>query len=211
MRYAVHELDGGESPLRPFLPDEAWFARDPRGIHGVGHVTRVLFWADVLAATQEAPLLLDELRWAAACHDVGRENDGHDPEHGKRSGDWVLANLAELRPEAASCDLEAVAALCRCHIAPCDRPGVPPLELAILQDADALDRARFRYVDRLDPSYLRLPASHLLADFAQDLVDALGRDALPDAIVDWGERKLRRLVQPDLLAALIADGFPQRP
>lgn len=180
-----------QSALEAFLPDEAWFARDPRGIHGVGHVTRVLFWADVLASAQEAPLRLDELRWAAACHDVGRENDGHDPLHGTRSGQWVLANLARERPMAGGCDLDLVAALCRCHDRACEDTGGFRLEHDILRDADALDRARFWCSDRLDPSFLRLPESHALIGATDDLCRIPDPFAGAAEILDWAERFMR--------------------
>lgn len=183
--------DSLPSPLRPFLPDEAWFFRDPHGIHGVGHVTRVLFWADVLAAAQDGPVRRDEVRWAAACHDVGRENDGYDPMHGARSGEWVLANLAAERPAASGCDLDLIAALCRCHDRECDATDDFWLELAIIRDADALDRARFWCNDRLDPSFLRLPESHALIGPNDDLFHIPDPFAGAASILDWAERFMR--------------------
>lgn len=195
----MHDEDREPFPLMPFLPDETWFARDPLGIHGVGHVTRVLFWADVLAA-QAAPVRRDELRWAAACHDVGRENDGHDPLHGARSGEWVLANLARERPIAGGCDLGLVAALCRCHDRECDDVDDFRLELAILRDADALDRARFWCDDRLDPSFLRIPDSHALIGPNDRLFHIPDPFAGAAEILDWAERFMR----DDVTAAIAA-------
>lgn len=193
-----------ESPLVPFLPPKAWYARRPCGIHGVGHATRVLFWADVLAAAQDRPVMLDELRWAAVCHDIGRENDGRDPEHGQRSGIWVREHLVAQRPAAAQCDVEAIAAMCHCHAASSRGIDVPHLELSILRDADALDRARFRRNGRLDPTALSLPLSCLLIGPNQVLADGTRELADPAAMVAWAERHVRRTVQPEALRRQLA-------
>lgn len=187
----MHECDPTPLALERFLPDEAWYRRSPRGIHGVGHVTRVLFWADVLAAAQAGPVRLAELRWAAACHDVGRENDDEDPDHGARSGEWVLANLLAERPAADGCDLGLIAALCRCHDRACEDVDAFRLEHDILRDADALDRARFWGGDRLDPSFLRIPESHALIGPNDDLVRIPDPFAGAADILDWAERFMR--------------------
>ena len=191
--------DMPESSLLPFLPPKSWYARKPCGIHGVGHATRVLFWADVLAAAQDRTLMLDELRWAAACHDIGRENDGRDPEHGQRSGIWVRTHLVAQRPDAAECDVEAIAAMCHCHAAPSRGIDVPHLELSILRDADGLDRARFRRNGRLDPTALSLPISCLLIGPNQILADGTREMADPAAMIAWAERHVRPLVRPEAL------------
>lgn len=84
----------------------------------MAHAARVLVWADHLARSIAGPsaLALDELRWAGACHDVGREDDGVDPEHPIRSAAWVLGRFGRVRPGVvATIDLALVADLCRWH------------------------------------------------------------------------------------------------
>ncbi len=160
--------------LLPYLPDPAWFAHDPFGIHGVAHVARVQAWAERIAHDVAGPgaLRLAELRWAAACHDVGRHDDGIDPGHGDRSAAWVLANLAAARPDlTAGVDLAFIAELCRWH-QPKDRDAERmTLELMILKDADALDRARLY---DLDPRKLRLARSRDLVAAAERLHEETG-------------------------------------
>lgn len=185
------------SALSRYLPDESWFRFNPRGIHGAPHTTRVLVWADALAHAIAAPAAIrrDELRWAAALHDLGRVEDGKDPGHGARSADWVLANLAALRSESAALDLLFVAELCRWHETPDQAIGRLSLELLILKDADALDRAR---LGDLDPSRLRLARSHALVDPAARLertTDRYGTVTAQD-VLDAAARLLPPLVSP---------------
>jgi uncharacterized protein len=156
--------------LGRYLPESDWhrFGVDPHGKHGVSHAARVLYWADVLARQIAAPGALrgEELRWAAALHDVGRENEGIDRGHGARSAAWVLANLARERPATAALDLDFIAELCRWHEThDVDVPQMS-LELMILKDADALDRAR---LGDLDPARLRLSQATRLVDDARAL------------------------------------------
>ena len=146
--------------LAGFLPEASWFRHNPFGIHGVAHAARVLVWSDALATAVAGPeaIARHDLLWAAACHDVGRVNDGVDPEHPVRAAEWVRSDLRRIRPDAvADVDLDRVAALCRWHT---ERDRTVPsltLELLILKDADALDRAR---LGDLDPRRLRLARSH---------------------------------------------------
>ena len=149
--------------LAPYLPDEAWFRFNPRGIHGAPHTTRVLLWADALADALTGPgaLRREELRWAASLHDVGRRDDGIDRGHGARSAACVLETLPALRPQTAGLDLAFVAELCRWHEIPDRDIARLTLELVILKDADALDRCR---LGDLDPDRLRLARSHHLIE-----------------------------------------------
>lgn len=162
------------SDLRRYVADEAWFRFNPRGIHGVPHTTRVLVWAETLAEDLVGPsgLRREELRWAAAVHDVGRIDDWIDPGHGARSAAWVIDRLASERTETATLDLAFVAELCRWHETADREIGRWSLELAILKDADALDRAR---LGDLDPARLRLARSHRLIAPAVSLERATNR------------------------------------
>lgn len=165
-----------QAGLRRYLPEPEWYRQgvDPLGIHGVAHAARVLYWADVLARQIAAPdaLRSEELRWAAALHDVGRANEGVDPGHGERSAAWVLANLTRERPETEDLDVDFVAELCRWHETHGRNVPRMTLELLILKDADALDRAR---IGDLDPSRLRLTRATRLVDDARALEQATNR------------------------------------
>lgn len=158
-------------PLAAYLSDPAWFGAGQReSIHGWAHTNRVLIWADVLGRADGRPVRLAELRWAAAVHDVARVNNGYDPDHGARAAVWVRTTLPRLRPAVRDIDLELIATLCERHDV--EDGADPPLELLMLKDADALDRARFKTQGRMDPDHLRLRAlSPLLAGPAQAFCD----------------------------------------
>lgn len=177
--------------LLPYLADEAWFRFNPRGIHGAPHTTRVLVWADALAAAIAGAdaLRREELRWAAAVHDVGRRDDGIDLGHGRRSARWVVDHLARERPATARLDLGFVAELCRWHETPDREIGRLSLELLILKDADGLDRAR---LGDLDPGRLRLARSRAFIGPAERLeraTRAYGRVTATD-VMDVADRLL---------------------
>ncbi len=167
--------------LTRYLPDDDWFRFAPRGIHGASHTTRVLVWASMLAdrLAGSGALRRDELLWAAAVHDVGRENDGIDAGHGSRSAAWLHDRLVAVRPETAALDLDFVAELCTWHeTQDLDIPRLT-LELVILKDADALDRCR---IFDLDPARLRLAASHRLIEPAVALERATNRYGTTSAV-----------------------------
>jgi hypothetical protein len=179
------------SDLDRFLPDESWFRFQPRGMHGAPHTTRVLVWAACLADLIGRPEAIrrEELLWAAAVHDVGRENDGVDRGHGARSAEWVLDRLAAERPEAARRDLDFVAELCTWHEVSDDRIERLSLELLILKDADGLDRVR---IGDLDPERLRLQHARRLVTAARRLERATcgyGRITAAEAL-DEARRQL---------------------
>lgn len=159
--------------LRPYLTDPVWFRREPGGIHGVAHVTRVLIWSAALAHRIGNPAAMRwrELYWAASTHDVGRIDDGIDAGHGARSAEWVLTNLTHQRPLAAPADLSFVAEICTWHEVADDRIDQLSLELLLLKDADGLDRVR---LGDLDPNRLRTQHAARLARDAQRLYEATG-------------------------------------
>ncbi len=130
--------------LEPYLPEPGWFRHNPGGIHGVGHVTRVLVWTARIVEDLVMPgaIRCEELLWAAACHDVGRVDDGKDPGHGTRSASWVATELVRRRPRTRDLDLDFVQELCGWHEVPDHRIERMSIELLILKDADGLDRVR---------------------------------------------------------------------
>ena len=159
------------SDLRPFLTDATWFRREPYGIHGITHVTRVLVWAAVLADRfgQAPALRVPELFWAAATHDVERIDDGRDTGHGERAAAWVGSNLVANRPLAAESDLGLIAEIDHWHEVTDRQIGRWSLELLLFKDADGLDRVR---IHDLNPAFLRTQLAPSLVSKAQRLMEA---------------------------------------
>lgn len=153
---------GGQMPtqaeLAHYKPSVSWFLRPAGrwGIHGIGHMARVLVWQELLARlliSEGIALDHEALRWAAVTHDTQRATDGIDAAHGARAAQWVQQHL---HSTLAAGTLETVAYLNRWHV-PADSaaPQMTP-ELAVFKDADGLDRVR---LGDLDPRYLRWAAS----------------------------------------------------
>ncbi|HAX25263.1 MAG TPA: hypothetical protein PK593_10175 [Thermomicrobiales bacterium] len=146
------------SALDQYIPERAWFdrqrTRDYAGMHGIGHITRVLVWSAQIADRFPEALRREELFWAAGLHDIKRWTDGGDRDHGVRASAWVLAEFANVRPAAAAgLDLSFVAELCVGHQCPDRLIDYWSDELRILKDADGLERVR---IHDLDPRRLRL-------------------------------------------------------
>lgn len=161
------------SALDRYIPERGWFDRQEThhyaGMHGIGHITRVLVWTAQIADRVQKPLRREELLWAAGLHDIKRWTDGGDREHGVRAGAWVLAELATVRPAAAATlDLDFVAELCVGHQCPDHLIDYWTEELRVLKDADGLERVR---IHDLDPRRLRLQdISPPLEPLARDLM-----------------------------------------
>ena len=156
--------------LDPFRPSPHWFRHAPGGIHGISHATRVLVWAEHIADWLEATgVALDRtvVRCAAITHDVGRVDDGKDPEHGARSARWVMRHADQLPVPLTPQQLEAVRYCCEWHV-PSDA-ACPQMteELRCLKDADGLDRVR---IYDLNPKYLRTAGARQLEARAWDLL-----------------------------------------
>ena len=131
------------------IPRPRWFwMQPPSHLHGRGHTARVMVWAAVLTRGTE---WFEPVVWAAACHDLRRQDDGADPEHGFRAGAWVRTRLPQMLREPPA-DLERIARACDWHVCPDRRSGWDHPVLWLLKDADGLDRVRLH---NLDPSYLR--------------------------------------------------------
>lgn len=162
------------SALDQYIPERAWFDRQQErayaGMHGIGHITRVLVWSAQIADRLQTTLRREELLWAAGLHDIKRWTDGGDREHGIRAAEWVLAEFAHVRPDvAAALDLDFVAELCRGHQCPDHLIDYWSDELRVLKDADGLERV---CIHDLDPRRLRLRAiSPTLEPLAWDLME----------------------------------------
>jgi hypothetical protein len=166
---------GVTSLLDRYRPRPEWFAHDPAGIHDIAHVTRVLVWAEQLAAWMNdhgRPVDAEVVRCAAVTHDVGRHDDGRDPEHGLRSARWVREHRAALPVALDDRQLDALAFCCEWHVPPDERAPYWTNELVCLKDADGLDRVR---IFDLDPRRLRTERARELTRAAQRLYDASRR------------------------------------
>jgi uncharacterized protein len=117
---------------------------------------------------QGTPLDLEVVRWSAVLHDVRRESDGGDYEHGERAAQWIKANATTLPFSFEKAQLECTCYCCRWHV-PRDEfaPAMTP-ELKCLKDADGLDRVR---LGDLKIDYLRTSYAKTLVSMAQALYD----------------------------------------
>lgn len=148
------------------VPRKSWFLlQPPSDLHGAGHTARVMVWAAVLTQGTE---WFEPVVWAAACHDLRREDDGADPGHGFRAGAWVREALADrlLRPPG---ELELIASACDWHVCPDRAARWNHPTLWLLKDADGLDRVRLY---DLDPRFLRHPETKRWVEPARALFRA---------------------------------------
>jgi hypothetical protein len=164
--------------LNALIPHPADFAHASR-THGQGHVARVMVHAFRLI---EATGLVDEgsrLWGAVYLHDLARTHDGFCEVHGMHAVMRVneSTDLQErLIAHGVQSDDPSMLLAVMMHCLPDDHSaygGKPiwPL-LALLKDADALDRVRF---GDLEPSYLRHEATKAMVGFAQDLYNQTRR------------------------------------
>ena len=150
------------------------------GVHGPSHVERVMLLGAIIAMQQgfserETELLLI----ACSYHDIGRENDRVDGEHGERSAKMIKEiPLPGVGREELRCIRAAVATHSTSDwridsFARQYRVAEEDMELCRLlckglKDADNLDRVRIR---DLDVRYLRYPESKRMAAAAQAIYD----------------------------------------
>jgi hypothetical protein len=132
-------------------------------------------WAAVLTRGTE---WFEPVVWAAACHDLRRQDDGQDPDHGFRAGAWVRNDLptevAHRLPE-----LELIATACDWHVCPDRNAGWSHPVLWLLKDADGLDRVRLY---DLDVSYLRHAETRRWVSLATKLYEATAEDEDADHV-----------------------------
>lgn len=151
--------------IMKFEPKQAWLSHDSQ-IHGLDHMTRVFILQELICSQLEQQgetINRHAVRWAAATHDVGRLDDGLDPQHGQRSAQWIKENLHEhMSPE----ELDVASFIVHWHVPHDHEAPDMTIELAILKDADGLDRVR---LGDLDQSFLRTPATPQLVGVAQNL------------------------------------------
>ena len=147
-------------------------------LHGQAHVTRVMIHAirlvEATGQTEHAARL-----WAAVfLHDIARTHDGICYRHGADAA-RRLRNETSLQQRLAEAglteaDYPAIEAAVTAHSAPNEvrRDHEHWPLIALLKDADALDRVR---INDLDSSYLRHPQAQHMVSFAQALFDRTHR------------------------------------
>lgn len=168
-------------------PELFWHASE---LHGQAHVSRVMVHAVRLVEATGQQALAPRLWASVFLHDLGRLHDGVDHRHGAAAAErlreepTLQARLAEAGLVAA--DYRAIEAAVTAHSAPRDASRDHehwPL-IALLKDADGLDRVR---LGDLDVRYLRHPEAKTMVRFAQALFD------VTDGVVGVGDRHFEEL------------------
>ena len=167
------------------VPRRDWFTmHPPSSLHGFGHAARVMVWTTVLAGDTD---LFEPALWAAACHDLCRENDDIDAGHGERAAIWVLEELPRHLEEPPE-DIDRIASACRWHAHSDAEAGWRDDLLWLLKDADGLDRVR---LGDLDPRQLRSANARDLVDSADELF--LRTRKMTEPVDVWSEAFRLRL------------------
>jgi len=124
---------------------------DWEGLHGFHHWVRVRENGLRLAASTGADAKIVEL--FAFLHDVGRQNDGWDTEHGKRAVDYI-ERVGHRFFDLPEPDMELLKYACAFHTAG-QREG--DITVQVCWDADRLDLGRVHI--RPDAHYLCTPVA----------------------------------------------------
>lgn len=132
-------------------------------IHGIGHLYRTMIACALIGQLTERPREALLAFCGAYIHDLGRTNDGVDPSHGANSvrlhfaryrALWTKYHLTQLEQEWVK--QAVVQHSSREYM---QRGDAGYAVMAILKDADALDRCR---IGDLNPDWLRFPESRRL-------------------------------------------------
>ena len=123
------------------------FRLDWQGIHGAPHWARVMHHGLALARGNGANPTV--VRLFALLHDSQRRNDGHDPQHGRRAGDFCCELSKDGVLRLSGDELELLVMACQGHSDGL-REAHPTVQTC--WDADRLDLGRVGV--RPDPRYL---------------------------------------------------------
>ena len=111
-------------------------------LHGPAHMMRVFILQELICDQLEREGITvdrEATRWATSVHDIGRVDDGLDLEHGRRSAEWMNANIPNgLSPET----IDIATYIVHWHVPSDDQAPVMTTELKVMKDADGLDRVR---------------------------------------------------------------------
>ena len=136
----------------------------PKPTHRFSHIYRVMIGTALIAHKIQEPRLGLLAFIAAFIHDLARENDGHDLQHGRRAAQTKLPKLTHLlsKYNITSKEYDIIAKASTYHSEQMrDRVSDECFKTCkILSDADALDRCRFENREaRLNVSYLHFKES----------------------------------------------------
>lgn len=146
---------------------------DRGGIHGSGHWERVLCFAEKILKGEG--IESREVLIAALMHDIGREKDNNNPEHGERGARIARKILEEMNP---GINIDLVCDMIRRHNDPTDGDYI---ELMILKEADRLDMYRMG-PDFLDTSRLTTLTAISLIDEAKKIGERVRNEGLNSAL-----------------------------
>jgi hypothetical protein len=161
-------------PLDQMVPLPEMF-RHPSQLHGQAHVARVMVHAMRLIEATGQHAYGPQLWASVFLHDLARTHDGvcyrHGADAAQRLRDEPALRQRLAEAGLAEADYPAIEAAVTAHSAPKEvsreHPHWPLI--ALLKDADGLDRVR---LGDLDPRYLRHPEAKDMVTFAQALFDA---------------------------------------
>jgi hypothetical protein len=74
-RHVINSSANHEHELDAYRMSNEYYLYDPFGIHGLGHASRVLVWANLIGhwmRRQNVEVDLEVIRWAATLHDIRR-------------------------------------------------------------------------------------------------------------------------------------------
>lgn len=139
--------------------------------HGINHLYRVSILSGMIheLVREDYDDLNDttliHVMMAGLFHDIGRENDEEDTEHGKRSIELLDKHHIHISKDMR----QIIEYHCKDDIQFPQCSSKIQIMYQILKDADALDRVRFG-IRALDTRYLRLEISKSLVFFAHQLL-----------------------------------------
>ncbi len=165
--------------------------RHQSDLHGQAHVARVMVHAMRLIAITGRHAYGPQLWAAVFLHDLARTHDGVCHRHGadaaQRLRDEPVLQQRLAEAGLVEADYPAIEAAVTAHSAPKEvvreHPHWPLI--ALLKDADGLDRVR---LGDLDPRYVRHPESKGMVPFAQALFDAT------DGVIATGPAHFEQLI-----------------
>lgn len=175
------------------MPELFWL---PSSLHGQAHVTRVMVHAIRLLEATGQHHLGSQLWASVFLHDLARTDDGVCYRHGADAAQR-LRDEPDLQRRLADAgltpaDYPAIEAAVTAHSAPKEvsRDHAHWPLIALLKDADGLDRVR---LGDLDPRYLRHPQATEMVPFAQALFESTDRaiDVGPNHVALVWERAIR--------------------
>lgn len=146
-------------------------------IHGINHNIRVCFFAFVISSFENVSINdFKIIMEACKYHDIGRENDFEDKEHGKRSSIMI----GFLKDKYTEQDIKSLKTIITCHSindsefeSIAIQNGIDDIDRCkkmyeILKDSDGLDRVRLEY-PVIKANYLRTKIAKRMILFAYNL------------------------------------------